>query len=109
MIMKIATGAAAIVAAGCFAAVSAAQAAALSIVEVGAPAVNCAFNNAGSPNCTVVVDDSVGTFTPPGDTGTARLQSRTYPGAPAAPWDDLELLGGLAALAFIIRRRSQGK
>jgi hypothetical protein len=46
---------------------SAAQAAALSIVEVGAPAVNCAFNNAGSPNCTVVVDDSVGTFTPPGD------------------------------------------
>src|SRR5580658_6145673 len=85
MIMKIATGAAAIVAAGCFAAVSAAQAAALSIVEVGAPAVNCAFNNAGSPNCTVVVDDSVGTFTPPGDTGTARLQSRTYPGAPAAP------------------------
>jgi len=32
-----------------------------------------------------VVDDSVGTFTPPGDQGDARLQSRTYPGTAPAP------------------------
>jgi hypothetical protein len=33
----------------------------------------------------VVVSDSVGTFTPPGDSGDARLQSRTYPGTAPAP------------------------
>jgi hypothetical protein len=85
MTMKIAITAASIAAAGCFAAASAAQAGPLTIVEVGAPAVNCAFNNASAPNCTVVVEDSVGTFTLPGDNGNARLQSRTYPGAAGAP------------------------
>ncbi len=86
MTMKIAMAAATIAAAGCFAAASAAQAGPLTIVEVGAPAVNCAFNNAGgAPNCMVVVDDSIGTFTLPGDNGAARLQTRTYPGVPPAP------------------------
>jgi hypothetical protein len=33
----------------------------------------------------VVVTDSVGNFTPPGDSGTGRLQSRTYLGVAPAP------------------------
>jgi hypothetical protein len=84
MTTKIAVRVASILA-GCFAAVAAAQAAPLSIVNVGAPAVNCVFNTAGAPACSVVVNDSVGTFTPPGDSGEARLQSRTYPGTAPAP------------------------
>jgi hypothetical protein len=59
----------------------AAQAAPLTIVNVGAPAINCVFN----PACTVTVTDTVGNFVPPGDGGTGRLQSRTYVGAPGAP------------------------
>lgn len=59
----------------------AAQAAPLTIVNVGAPAINCVFN----PTCTVTVTNSIGTFVPPGDGGTGRLQSRTYVGAPGAP------------------------
>jgi len=59
----------------------AAQAGPLTIVNVNSPAVNCVFN----PACTVVVTDSLGTFIPPGDGGTGRLQSRTYVGAPGAP------------------------
>jgi hypothetical protein len=58
-----------------------ANAAALSIVNVGAPAINCVFNT----SCTVTVSDSIGNFTPPGDAGNARLQSRTYPGLAPAP------------------------
>lgn len=58
-----------------------AQAAALSIVNVGAPAVNCIFN----VTCTEIVTDSIGTFTPPGDSGSGRLQSRTSPGIAPAP------------------------
>jgi hypothetical protein len=58
-----------------------AQAGPLTIVNVNSPAVNCVFN----PACTVVVTDSLGTFIPPGDSGTGRLQSRTYVGAPGAP------------------------
>jgi hypothetical protein len=81
MSTRIILGAAAIGAAGCFAAASAAQAAPLSVVNVDAPAINCVF----AKSCTVVVDDSVGTFTPPGDVGTARLQSRAYPGVAPAP------------------------
>jgi len=95
MTMKIARGAAAIAAAGCLAMPAAAQAGALSIIDVGAPAINCLFNNAGAPSCTVVVDDSVSTFTLPGDTGAARLQSRTYPGAPGAP--------AAGAMAYVYR------
>jgi hypothetical protein len=48
-------------------------AAALSMVEVTAPAVNCVF----SPSCTVSGHDTVGTFALPGMAGLARLQSRT--------------------------------
>ncbi len=59
----------------------AADAAPLSVINVGAPAVNCVFNT----TCTVVVNDSVGNFTPPGDSAGARLQSRTYPGLAPAP------------------------
>lgn len=53
----------------------------LTIINVGAPAVNCVFDT----SCTVTVTDSIGNFTPPGDSGTARLQSRTYSGAAPAP------------------------
>lgn len=79
-----------IAAAGCFGTASAAQAAPLAIVNVGAPAINCVFSptkipNASPPACMVTVSDSVGTFTPPGDSGEARLQSRTYPGTAPAP------------------------
>lgn len=60
-----------------------AHAAPLSFVNVSAPDINCVFNT----TCTVTVTDSVGTITvpPPLWTGTARLQSRTIPGAPGAP------------------------
>jgi hypothetical protein len=61
--------------------VAAAQAGPLAVVNVGAPAVNCVFN----VSCTVTVTDSVGNIPLPGISGTARLQSRTYDGAPGAP------------------------
>jgi hypothetical protein len=88
--MKITMRVAVIAAAGCFGVASEVQAAPLSVVDVGAPAINCVFNaaqipNAPPPACQVVVNDSVGTFTPPGDSGEARLQSRTYPGTAPAP------------------------
>lgn len=57
------------------------NAAALSVVNVGAPAVNCVFAVA----CVITVTDSVGNFTPPTDIGTGRLQSRTYNGLAPAP------------------------
>jgi hypothetical protein len=78
---------AAIVAAGCLTAASVAQAqnVPLSVVNVGAPAVNCVFNNANAPACQVSPVDSVGTFALPKDTGPAQLQSRTYPGKAPAP------------------------
>ena len=58
-----------------------AQAAALTVINVGAPKINCVF----SPTCSVVVNDSVGalTYTPLG-AGTF-LQSRTYQGLGATP------------------------
>lgn len=60
-----------------------AQAGPLSFVNVNAPDINCVFNT----TCTVTVTDSVGTIAvPPGLwSGTARLQSRTFPGAAGAP------------------------
>src|ERR1700687_5719072 len=58
-----------------------AQGAPLAVVNVGAPAINCVFNT----SCTVTVTDSVGNIPLPGISGTARLQSRTYVGAPPAP------------------------
>ena len=73
-----------------FSVASGAQAAPLSVVDVAAPAINCVFNSTPIPNvpppaCQVVVNDSIGVFTPPGDIGVARLQSRTYPGTAPAP------------------------
>jgi len=70
-----------LVAAAWFSLFSSAHAAPLSVTDVGAPAVNCVFHT----TCSVVVDDSVGTFGLPGDSGDARLQSRTYPGVAPAP------------------------
>ena len=58
-----------------------AHAAALTVVNVNAPAVNCVF----ATNCINVVTDSIGNFTPPTDSGVARLQSRTTPGIAPAP------------------------
>jgi hypothetical protein len=58
-----------------------AQAVPLTVVNVGAPAINCVFNT----TCTVTVTDSIGNFTPPVDSGTGRLQSRTYLGVTPAP------------------------
>lgn len=60
-----------------------AKAAPLSFVNVSAPDINCVFNT----TCTVTVTDSVGiiTVSPLLWSGTARLQSRTYPGAAGAP------------------------
>jgi len=76
--------------AGIFGTASGLQAAPLSVVDVAAPAINCVFNatpipNVPPPACQVVVNDSIGVFTPPGDIGVARLQSRTYPGTAPAP------------------------
>ena len=58
-----------------------AEAAALTVINVGAPKINCVFN----PICSVIVNDSVGslTYTPLG-AGTF-LQSRTYSGAAGTP------------------------
>jgi hypothetical protein len=80
----------AVTAAGIFGAASGTQAAPLSVGDVSAPAINCVFNatpipNVPPPACQVVVNDSIGSFTPPGDEGGARLQSRTYPGTAPAP------------------------
>jgi hypothetical protein len=53
----------------------------LTVVEVGAPAVNCVFN----ASCTAVVDDSLGTLANTSLGGGGFLQSRTYPGTPGTP------------------------
>jgi hypothetical protein len=60
-----------------------ARAAALTIVTVAAPDINCVFET----DCSIVVTDSVGNISLLGATGTARLQSRTFPGKPGAPGD----------------------
>lgn len=78
--MKHIAMAATVVAVGCLS-LQSAGAAPLTVIDVGAPAVNCVFHT----SCSVVVDDSVGTFSLPGDSGAARLQSRTYPGTAPAP------------------------
>jgi hypothetical protein len=58
-----------------------AGAAPLTVVNVAAPDINCVFET----DCTVVVSDSIGDISLPSFTGTARLQSRTFPGQPGAP------------------------
>lgn len=52
-----------------------APAAALNIVAVGAPDVNCLFD----VDCIIAVDDFTDAFALPGATGSAFLQSRTWP------------------------------
>jgi hypothetical protein len=69
------------IAAVSLAAFGGAQAASLSVVTVAAPDINCVFET----DCTIVVNDSVGTIALPSMTGTARLQSRTFDGKPGAP------------------------
>ena len=61
----------------------AAQAQVLTVVEVGAPAVNCVFN----PSCTITVSDTVGYIALPylAAPQAAWLQSRTFTGASGTP------------------------
>ena len=54
--------------------------AALEIVEVAAPGINCIFDT----DCTITVDDLASDFLPPGAIGNAFLQSRTMPAGEAA-------------------------
>ncbi|MFO7635586.1 MAG: C25 family peptidase propeptide domain-containing protein, partial [Caldilinea sp.] len=54
---------------------AATPAAALSIVDVSAPDINCIFD----VDCTITVNDLADHFTPPVATGDAFLQSRTWP------------------------------
>ncbi len=61
-----------------FAFASAASAAPLTVAKVAAPAVNCIFQ----PSCKLTVADTVALFQIPGAAGQARLQSRTFQGAP---------------------------
>jgi hypothetical protein len=58
-----------------------AHGAALTVVNVSAPQVNCVFN----ASCTIVVNDSTGTFKYTLYGPGAFLQSRTYPGQPGTP------------------------
>jgi hypothetical protein len=100
MIMKITMRVAVFAAAGIFGAASGARAAPLTVVNVAAPGINCAFSptkipNTPPPACSVIVNDSIGTFTPSGDSGDARLQSRTYPGTAPAP--------GAGDMAYVYR------
>src|SRR5581483_1139203 len=59
----------------------AATAGSLTIVKVGAPAVNCVFQ----PSCTIPVSDTTGPADLGGAAGSGFLQSRTYSGAPGTP------------------------
>jgi hypothetical protein len=58
-----------------------AEAAALTVINVGAPKINCVFN----ATCTVVVNNSIGNLTYSTLGGSARLQTRTYQGQPNTP------------------------
>ena len=58
-----------------------AHAAPLTMVNVGAPAINCVFD----PSCKVVATDTIGRIPNSAPTSLGRLQSRTWAGAPGAP------------------------
>lgn len=81
MTRKNALLAAAVAAVSYFCVGSVAYAVPLSVTDVSLPANNCLFET----TCTVVVNDSDGTFALPGDAGDGKLQSRTYPGKAPAP------------------------
>ena len=56
------------------------QAAPLSVVNVSAPPINCAFDN----SCTIVVNDTTAPINLPGS-GSGFFQSRTFRGLPGSP------------------------
>jgi hypothetical protein len=60
------------------------QAAPLTIVEVGAPAVNCLYDT----SCTITVNDTTGNIPVSGAAKNGFLQSRTFKGFPGAPAAD---------------------
>ena len=58
-----------------------AQGTPLTMVEVGAPAINCVFN----ASCKITVSDTTDSITLSGSADSGFLQSRTFVGAPGAP------------------------
>lgn len=58
-----------------FAVAACCLAAPLTVVTVGAPAINCKFDT----DCKITVNDTSANFTLPGTSGSAFLQSRTWP------------------------------
>ena len=58
-----------------FALAASAAAAPLTVVTVGSPAINCKFDT----DCKITVNDTSANFTLPGTSGSAFLQSRTFP------------------------------
>lgn len=58
-----------------------AWAAPLTVVEVGAPAIDCVFDT----RCAVTASDSTAGFTLAGESGTGHVQSRSFAGAAGAP------------------------
>ncbi len=85
--------------------------AALNIVTVAAPAINCLFDS----DCTIIVDDTSSSFTPPAASGDAFLQSRLWPageagtlGAGLYPYlyrIDMRNAVGLTAIACVTTMR----
>jgi hypothetical protein len=82
-----------------------AEAAALKVVNVGAPAINCVFN----PSCTVTVNDTVDNIAM-STGGTGFLQSRMYTGSAESPAAglyayeyriDLRMAVGITAISCI--------
>lgn len=83
------------------------QAAPLTIVNVGAPAINCKFDS----DCTITVNDSSDHFTLSATSGDAFLQTRTFPVGQAGTAGagtyaylyrlDLRQLAGLTALPCV--------
>jgi hypothetical protein len=94
-----------------FASASAVAAGPLDVVTVGAPAINCKFDT----DCNITVSDTTANIALPGATGSAFLQSRTFPpgeaGTAAAGLQayeyriDLRNLAGVTALPCISQLR----
>lgn len=71
---------------GMLSAAAGAQAAALTVVNVSAPDINCVFN----VTCHVTATDTIKAFPPAtGYSGKPRLITRTFEGAPGSPADGL--------------------
>ncbi len=92
-----------------FAVAACGPAAPLTVVTVGAPAINCKFDT----DCKITVNDTSTNFTLPGTSGSAFLQSRTWPPGQAGTIGagktaylyrlDLRNLTGLTAAPCVIR------